>query len=949
MEYIGEHLLPGKLGQLAVFLAFTTALLATFSYYFATQRRETQEAPTWINIGRGAFLVHGLSVFAVIGIIFYLMINRFYEYQYVQAHISDDLDFRFIFSAFWEGQEGSFLLWMFWHVVLGLVLIKTAKKWESPVMASLSLVQCFLMSMILGVYIGWGDDPARIGSNPLLLLREVVEAPIFNSADYLSLIQGTGLNPLLQNYWMTIHPPTLFLGFASTVVPFCFAVAGLWLREHREWMKPALPWALFSGAILGLGILMGGAWAYEALTFGGYWAWDPVENMSLVPWLILIAGIHANLIGRNTGYSIRSAYIFYMLSFVLVLYSTFLTRSGVLGETSVHAFTEMGLEWQLILFIAAFTGIAVYFLISRNRSIPAPVQEEPLQSREFWMFIGTLVLLFSSVLITGATSLPVFNKIATFFDPDFKPKVITDQVIHHNRFQLWIGVLIGLLSAAAQFLRYKEPNWAKQNKRFWLHCGGSFAIAAALTGLSVFWLRSNTWQYWTLLFAGWFAIISNLDYLVYFVRGNLKASASVFSHLGFGVMIIGVLASGLNKQFISSNPFLMDGLIEGAEEDAAKKNIMLFKGVPMPMSGYQVTYVGDTIKGFTRTYTVNLKKSDESGKVTEEFDLRPNILYDKQFTKIAAYNPYTKRYLNKDIFTHITGLPEVEMDAEARKTREAELNYKPYNLGLETALDFQDTVRLKDRDTFTLRSFRVALEEINFNPVHPEYEPKPGDIGIGAKIRVGAVGGDTTYLVAPALILRGQLAYTYPAQINELSMRIKLGETAIEKLIGLEGTLKFEEFKLKQGESAEFEGIRFKFAGVDRNPKNPGYQAEEGDIAVGGLLEIQAEDGTAYLAQPVFYIRGASPLNTRDFIPELGLYTRFTAVDPASETMTFLLARHRRETPVLLPADIALNSFRTDFIVFQAIIFPGINLFWLGSLLMLGGLGLGLWNRLKGR
>ncbi|MDV7399460.1 cytochrome c biogenesis protein CcsA, partial [Arthrospira platensis SPKY1] len=100
-------------------------------------------------------------------------------------------------------------------------------------------------------------------------------------------MQGSGLNPLLQNYWMTIHPPTLFLGFASTAIPFAYAIAGLWTKEHQAWLKPALPWALFSGAILGTGILMGGAWAYEALSFGGYWAWDPVENMSLVPWLIL--------------------------------------------------------------------------------------------------------------------------------------------------------------------------------------------------------------------------------------------------------------------------------------------------------------------------------------------------------------------------------------------------------------------------------------------------------------------------------------------------------------------------------------------------------------------------------------------------------------------------------------------------------------------------------------
>ena len=948
MEYIGEHLLPGKLGHLAIFLAFSAAFLSALAYYFGTRRRDTPEAANWKNIGRGAFLVHGLSVFSIIGIIFFLMINRYYEYQYVQAHTSDDLAFRYIFSAFWEGQEGSFLLWMFWHVVLGVVLMRTAGKWESPVMSTLSLVQVFLMSMILGVYIGWGDDPARIGSNPLMLLRNLVEAPIFNSADYLNLVQGNGLNPLLQNYWMTIHPPTLFLGFASTVVPFCFAVAGLWLRDHRDWMKPALKWALFSGAILGLGILMGGAWAYEALTFGGYWAWDPVENMSLVPWLMMVAGIHANLVGRNSGYSIKSAYIFYILSFLLVLYSTFLTRSGILGETSVHAFTEMGLEWQLIIFMAAFLGISIYLLISRNKGIPVPEKEEATASREFWMFIGALVLLFSSVLISGSTSLPVFNKIVTFFNPDFKPMVITDQVPHYNKYQLWIGVLIGLLSGAAQFMRYREPNWPKYNRKFLLHAGLSLGLSVALTALSLLWIQAKAWQYWLLLLAGWFAIISNLDFLITFIRGKMKLAASAFSHLGFGVMLIGILASGLNKQYISSNPFLMDGIIEGAEEDAAKKNIMLFKGVPMPMSGYQVTYVGDTIEGFTRTYTVNLKKQDADGKVSEEFNLHPNILYDKGFTKIAAYNPYTKRYVNKDIFTHITGLPEVEMDAEARKNREKNLNYKPVDLYPGAGFEMLDTVNLRDRDTFDLRRVTLTLEGVNFHPVHPEYDPKPGDIGLGARIRVTPAAGDTSYVVAPALVLRGQLAYTYPAQINELSMRIKLDESAIDRYIGIEGNLDFKEFRLKQGESAEFNGMPFRFAGVDRKPQNPGYVKEENDIAVGGLLEVTGPEGKRYLAQPVYYIRGAQPMNIRDYIPELGLYARFVSIDPATETMTFMLAQ-REAGPEALPVDVATNSFRSDFIVFQAIIFPGINLFWIGSLLMLSGLGLGLVNRLKNR
>ena len=368
IQYIGEHLGPGKLGYLAIVLGFVAALLSAFAYFRSTFLKE--EDPAWKTIGRFGFLVHGLSVLVIISTIFYVMVNQYYEYQYVWAHVNEDLPFQFIFSAFWEGQEGSFLLWMFWHVVLGIILMVTAKKWESPVVGTIALAEAMLGAMILGIYIGFGEDPVKIGSNPLVLLRDVMDAPIFTNADYLSLIEGNGLNPLLQNYWMTIHPPTLFLGFASTIVPFAYAIGGLLKKDYTGWLKPVLPWALFSASILGIGILMGGAWAYEALSFGGYWAWDPVENMSLVPWLVLVAGVHTNLVARSSGYSVRATYLFYALTFLLILYSTFLTRSGVLGDTSVHAFTEMGLEAQLLLLIGVFTVFAFYPFIRRYKAVP---------------------------------------------------------------------------------------------------------------------------------------------------------------------------------------------------------------------------------------------------------------------------------------------------------------------------------------------------------------------------------------------------------------------------------------------------------------------------------------------------------------------------------------------------------------------------------------------------
>src|SRR6478752_3487985 len=236
------------------------------------------------------------------------------------------------------------------HLALraGLILIRKARNWEAPVMTVISFAQVCLATMIAGIYFfNW-----RMGSNPFVLLRNEMDAPIFSQPNYLSLIKdGNDLNPLLQNYWMVIHPPVLFLGFASTIVPFAFAIAGLWTKKIGDWTKPALPWALFSAAVLGTGVMMGGRWAYESLNFGGYWAWDPVENASLVPWLIMVAGLHTMVVYNATGHSLRATNFFLISSFLLILYSTYLTRSGDLQDTSVHAFTDQGMSWQLRVFV----------------------------------------------------------------------------------------------------------------------------------------------------------------------------------------------------------------------------------------------------------------------------------------------------------------------------------------------------------------------------------------------------------------------------------------------------------------------------------------------------------------------------------------------------------------------------------------------------------------------
>ena len=550
MGYLGEHLLPGQLGHFFIVLSLVSSAVAAFAYFKSANAVSEQNAISWKKLGRYAFFTDVFSVISIFILLFYIIHSHYFEYKYAWQHTSLSLEVRYMLASFWEGQEGSFLLWTFWHCVLGLVLIKRSKEWEAPVMSVLSFVQFCLATMIAGLYIfGW-----KLGSNPFILLRDsgvLDNAPALHmnlditqplKPDYLSFItDGNDLNPLLQNYWMVIHPPALFLGFASTVVPFAFAVAGLWKKKLTEWTKPALPWALFSAAALGTGIMMGAAWAYESLTFGGYWAWDPVENASLVPWLVMIAGIHTLMVYRHSGHSLRITHLFLILSFSLVLYSTFLTRSGILGDTSVHAFTDMGMNWQLIGFMAVCIVPALWLFASRYKQIPSIQKEESATSREFWMFIGSLVLFLSALLIIGKTSLPAFVKIAPPEDPEFA----------YNRVQVLVAVIVALLTAVTHYMKYKQTTRAFFWKKIWLPTVISVVISSLILIFGN--INYNKYGYgflgsiWLAIACSVYSIIANGAYFIDKLRKSSKLSGGTLAHLGFALMLLGILISSSKK------------------------------------------------------------------------------------------------------------------------------------------------------------------------------------------------------------------------------------------------------------------------------------------------------------------------------------------------------------------------------------------------------------------
>lgn len=930
IQYIGEHLWIGQIGHFAIILAFVASILSAISYSINAKNENYKNS--WRSIGRIGYILHGIGIFTVVVLMFYAMHQKYYEYSYVFQHVSDDLPMRYTLSAFWEGQEGSFLLWMMWHIVLGWFLIYRSSKWESPVMAIIAMSQIFLTSMILGVHIEIGDWMTKFGSNPILLLRDTMEAPIFNNADYVSLITGNGLNPLLQNYWMTIHPPITFLGFASTIVPFAFAIAGLWTGKYKEWLKPALPWALFSAGILGTGITMGSVWAYEALSFGGFWAWDPVENAILVPWLLLIAGLHTHLIAKSTGYSIKATVFFYAVSFPLVVYSTFLTRSGILGDTSAHAFTEMGLEKQLIAFFVFFFAVGLGALAYHSKKIPTKDKEESIYSREFWMFIGALVLLFSSILIGIPTSFPVFNSVISMFDESYVGRVIQDPVPFYNKFQIWIAVFIALISGISIFLRYNESKGESRLKYYAKHFGGNILLSSVLTFVLTFWFDLHSWQFYLLGFSAFFIIISNLDYMISVLKGNLKLGSSAFAHFGFGMMIIGLLGSGLNKTTISTNPFLFKDMFE--PEDL-KNYVQLIKNQPLFSQGYWITYESDTLVGKMRMYNLDFKKLDEDNNVLEEFKLSPNSVYSNDLQKVAAFNPDTKHYLHKDIFTCIVSLAPTKMEVARARAFEDTMVWNRHELMLE------DTLKTSEGNWF-------VINDINYQPSHPEFKPEDNDFGVELDMDVGNERYDTTINMRTALGLQGALLFKYPDSKENLGVRVRIADDFIEKIFNTEDKLDYKDIQLSTYGSFEFEGAELKLIGFNKEPKDRNYEAKEGDIAVGALMMV-IKNGVSYPIEPIFLIRETSPMGVKAYVPELGIHVRFSGIDPAKELFSFRVAKDTREDNFTIPVEIAENVPRSDYVILQAQIFPGINLLWGGCTLMMFGLFMAWIVRMRSR
>jgi cytochrome c-type biogenesis protein CcmF len=650
-------------------------------------------------------------------------------------------------STFYAGQEGSFLLWGLFTAIVGLVLLEYTSKrgdLEPRVMMIFTFALTFLLVMVNPLlkspfnYI-WSEvsylDIKNM--NQTYLSVPFIQNFIFQdsstnttyikmgkelyahlSANSVSLnefiIEGKGLNPLLQNFWMQIHPPALFIGFAMSTVPFAFAVSALIKNEYRDWVKQALPWVLAGTMILGFAIMLGGYWAYGVLGWGGYWGWDPVENSSLVPWIIGVASVHTLLVQRKTqgkkgiGRFVKTNLILAVLTYVLVLYSTFLTRSGILGDASVHSFGEPGMlvYWLLIIFMLSFVLMGLGGLAFRWKYLEKHfTHEENILSRELALFTGSVALIASAIIILVGTSTPIFGT--------------SVEISFYNELNLPIAIIIGLLNGFSLLLKWKQTGGKDLLKN------SKITIAATLISTLLIVLIGGVYDIMLVILtiATAFSLFVNLEIAFKILRGRKTFLGAYISHIGIALFLLGVVATG------------------GYTKD---KQLDLVKGDKVNLFGYDLTFLGykPIDNGKKYAFEIEIIEGGRSSIVSP-------VMYIAEFNNSLMREPDILNQLTKDLYISPIGFEE------GNNTHASE-----------------NHVSLTKGETKRFNGVNITFVEFNFPPKAMAAMQAGKDFYIGAVMEVEFNG--TIIRVEPKMQNSGGVKEYVGVEIKEANIKIDM-------------------------------------------------------------------------------------------------------------------------------------------------------------------------------
>ena len=584
-----------------------------------------------------------------VGYLYILFYTHNFSIKYVAEYSNRAQPSLYILSAFWGGQEGTYLLWLFFNVLFGYIIIKKSGAYRAPAMAVYSIVNLFFLLILVKL-----SPFATTAATP---------------AD------GEGLNPLLRDPWMIVHPPVIFIGYAMAAIPFAFAIAALITNDYTSWLKRAFPWVAVAALALGAGNILGGFWAYKTLGWGGFWSWDPVENSSFVPWLIALALLHGLIIERRFGALRKTNLFLAAFLFLLVVYGTFLTRSGVLADFSVHSFTDLGINNYLIAFMIVSVILTLLPLAIRFRSVPTAPLNYNYFGREFSLFAGMIMLAIFATVVLVWTSLPLLTKLF-----GLEPRAA--DVSTYNHFAVPLVILFSLLVGVAPFSQYGEFRPTAFAKKLpvilgvaavigfglfmlLLKAGLLFAVICTLvlSALGVYLLRADlrrTLIPSLIVFAGTIALAefagvhdflfvlflataamaatSNIISVVGFFPGRWKLAGGQLTHFGFGLLLIGILATT-------------------AFPDSQK--IIVAKGESGEAYGLKISYDGMLYDMLHPNNEIKLR-IDDHGAVTEA---RPQLYYSERMQGTMR-KPYILRSVLSDLYMAPEEVQKTDRDSE---------------------------------------------------------------------------------------------------------------------------------------------------------------------------------------------------------------------------------------------------------------------------------------------
>ena len=670
----------GQFGKISVYVTLAACVVALLLSLFSPNKFQI--------IRRNAFYLACIGFVLVFIALAVLFLTNQFEFEYIFNHSAKDNPLSYKIASVWTAQQGSFLLWAVYSALFGWVTLSKTQVYERWYTAA--------YATFLGVLAG-----ILAYETPFSIFNDLVQ-----NGKTLLPPDGGGMVPGLQNYWVVIHPPIIFLGFGALTVPFAYGVAAMLTGNSVDWIKLCRAPVLLGVSILGLGISLGGLWAYETQGWGGFWGWDPVENVSLVPWLFMVALAHG-IIVQNVRKSWVSGNLFLSgIPFISFVYGTFLTRSGLLDGVSNHSFASMDRNALVVLRTFLMVLVAGYIVLyvakghKLGKTEVKPTDAESGFNRTSFYQLGALSLCLMSLVIAIGMSWPVITVLTSAKKgPEFS--AVHAEVYHKALFWFYGAIMFAM--AIGPFVSWKRDKIKNILGRFVTMA----SIAIGTVGVFLILAKNPNWGvgmepgatvdgFWqgskislpiavsVLLFLSTFVAVTNLWRAIELAKRSKLGVGPFIAHLGIAILLSGLIIS----------------------KSLERTEIVLVRdGRPKMALGYKIDFRDfNPDRYYDRSNTVKFDVTDPDGR---QHVIEPNLYYIPNGGKkeMAQSWPYIERSLSHDMYYFLKP-PIVEL--------------------------FDEPMNLKPGETKDLNDFRVTYKEMT-------RVGQPGTAGVkfGANLEIG--------------------------------------------------------------------------------------------------------------------------------------------------------------------------------------------------------------------